>query len=98
MHRAGRTRHAPTIDLLSLQRPDPNRFDLVIADQTMPRMCGLVSASDLLSIRSTLPSIPCIGYPDGLCNEEVRAAGVRSFLRKPVVPCDLFAELQGCLA
>ncbi len=66
MHRAGRTRHAPTIALLSLQRHDPNRFDLVIADQTMPRMCGLVLARDLLSIRSTLPIILYTGYSDGL--------------------------------
>ncbi len=77
---------------------DPSRFDLVITDQTMPRMTGLALTGELLSIRSTLPVILYTGYSDGLTDEEARAAGVKAFLRKPVVPRDLLAVVRAHLS
>ncbi|MFM9887665.1 MAG: PAS domain S-box protein [Burkholderiales bacterium] len=77
---------------------DPSRFDLVITDQTMPRMTGFVLASELLSIRSALPIVLYTGYSDGLTEEQASAAGVKALLRKPVVPRDLLAVVRAHLS
>ena len=43
---------------------DPNSFDLVVTDQTMPRMSGLELASELAKIRPDLPVILCTGFSE----------------------------------
>ena len=40
---------------------DPDRFDLVITDQTMPHLTGEVFSRELLKIRPSLPIILCTG-------------------------------------
>jgi len=40
---------------------EPNRFDLVITDQTMPDMTGEMLAREMLNVRSDLPIILCSG-------------------------------------
>jgi PAS domain S-box-containing protein len=75
----------------------PNRYDLIVTDQTMPRITGLQLARELLGIRPSLPVILYTGYADELTEGEARAAGVRALLRKPVEPRDLLALLRANL-
>jgi CheY-like chemotaxis protein len=77
---------------------EPERYDLVITDQTMPRMTGLELARELTAIRPELPVILYTGYADGVMDAQVGAAGVRALLRKPVEPAQLLALLRACLA
>jgi len=72
----------------------PDSVDVVITDQTMPRLTGLDLASHLRSIRPELPVILYSGYLEGLSEDEARAAGVSALLRKPVQPAELFELLQ----
>ena len=65
-------------------RGDPHAFDLVIVDQTMPRMSGLELASALLAVRPELPVILYTGYAEGLTEQRARACGIRALLRKPL--------------
>lgn len=65
-------------------RGDPHAFDLVIVDQTMPRMSGLELASALLAVRPELPVILYTGYAEGLTEQRVRASGIRALVRKPL--------------
>ena len=63
---------------------DPSRFDLVIADQTMPKLTGLHLARELLTIRNNIPIIICTGHSDGVSPEKAREVGIKEFLIKPI--------------
>jgi two-component system cell cycle sensor histidine kinase/response regulator CckA len=75
----------------------PDAVDLVITDQTMPRLTGLDLARHLRSRRRELPVILYSGYIDGLSEEQAKAAGVSALLRKPVQPAELFELLKASL-
>jgi len=76
---------------------DPARIDLVITDQTMPKMTGLELAGRLGKLRAGLPVILCTGYAENISAAQLEAAGVRALLRKPVEPEELFALLAKTL-
>ena len=51
-----------SIAALSLFREQPNTFDVLVTDQTMPGMTGLDLSRHVLQIRPNLPIILCTGY------------------------------------
>jgi len=63
---------------------DPQIWDLVIVDQTMPQMTGTTLASQLLELRPTLPVVLYTGYGDGLSETSLRQLGIRALVRKPL--------------
>jgi PAS domain S-box-containing protein len=70
-------------EALELVRSDPQRFELVITDQTMPGMTGLLLATELQRIRPGMPVILTTGYSASLTPERVNAAGICLLLIKP---------------
>jgi CheY-like chemotaxis protein len=68
---------------LAVVRADPHRFALVLTDQTMPGMTGLVLAAQLRQIRPGLPVILMTGYSLMLTPERLEAAGILELLLKP---------------
>jgi PAS domain S-box-containing protein len=69
---------------LAMVRASPQRFALVLTDQAMPGMTGIVLASQLRQIRRDLPIILMTGYSVSLTPEVLEAAGVRQLLLKPI--------------
>ena len=43
-------------------KKNPNQFDLIITDMTMPRMTGEQLSREALKIRAKIPIIMCTGY------------------------------------
>jgi CheY-like chemotaxis protein len=82
---------------LNIFNSDPDAFDLVITDQTMPKMTGVELARQLLQRRPGLPVILYTGYSEELTEEIVTAAGIRGLLRKPVDIERLFELLRQLL-
>jgi DNA-binding NtrC family response regulator len=68
---------------LELVRGDPDRFDVVITDQSMPDLTGTAFARELLALRPELPVIICTGNGDRRHEEEARRIGVKAFVLKP---------------
>ncbi len=64
-------------------RNDPNAYDLVITDQTMPGMTGEKLAKELLSIRPYLPIILCTGYSSRVDADKASSIGIKAFIMKP---------------
>ena len=66
---------------------EPNRFDLVITDQTMPDMTGEMLAREMLNVRSDLPIILCSGHGPSadreLSHQRAREIGIRELIYKP---------------
>ena len=76
---------------------EPQRYDLVLTDHTMPRVTGLELARDIHRIRAGTPVILYTGYGDDIPREDLAAANVHTLARKPVDPAELFALLKTSL-
>jgi CheY-like chemotaxis protein len=79
----GVTAHTDSQEALEVVRADPDRFDIVITDQSMPSLTGTALAKGLLALRPELPVIICTGNGDCRHEEEARRIGVRAFVQKP---------------
>jgi signal transduction histidine kinase len=82
---------ASTSSLAALERfaEDPNRFDLLITDQTMPQMTGLDLARQVRRIRPAMPVILSTGYSSKTSPEELARHGINAFCLKPLKLADL---------
>ena len=79
------TARASSIEALEAFRNHPNRFDLVITDQTMPNMTGKELAKELIAIRSNIPIILCTGFSEGIDEKMAMDLGISAFVMKPIV-------------
>jgi CheY-like chemotaxis protein len=86
------------LEALAVFRAAPERFDLVITDQTMPLMSGDVLAQELRAIRPELPIILCTGYSQNIDAEQAAAKGFDAFCMKPLVMQELGVVIQRVLA
>jgi PAS domain S-box-containing protein len=68
---------------------DPNRFDVVITDMTMPKMKGSILSKKILSIRKDIPVILCTGFHETFSEEAAIEAGICRYVQKPVTGRDL---------
>jgi signal transduction histidine kinase/CheY-like chemotaxis protein len=71
-------------DALARLRVEPGAFDLVLTDQTMPRLDGVGLARALRAERPGARVIMCTGYSESVDEAGARAAGVQAMLAKPV--------------
>jgi CheY-like chemotaxis protein len=74
---------------------DPGAYDLVITDQTMPRMSGLQLAGRIAHLSPAPPVVLYTGYADDVRGHELEAARVKDLVRKPVEPSELRAVVAG---
>jgi CheY-like chemotaxis protein/anti-sigma regulatory factor (Ser/Thr protein kinase) len=72
-----------SLKALTLFRATPQRFDVVITDQTMPQMTGDELAQELRRIRSDTQIILCTGYSHLIDAEKAHTLGIAEFLMKP---------------
>ncbi|OQY59599.1 MAG: hypothetical protein B6245_05840 [Desulfobacteraceae bacterium 4572_88] len=82
---------------LKIFQEDPNAFDLVITDMTMPRMTGDVLAGEMMRIRPDIPVILCTGFSELTNQEKANAMGIRGFLMKPYDIRELIKTIQNAL-
>ena len=72
-----------SVEALEAFLAQPENFDLIIADQTMPHITGVALAHEVSRIRPDLPFILCTGMMDSQKLDK-KAAGIREILTKPV--------------
>jgi PAS domain S-box-containing protein len=78
-----------SIEALEVFRKTPNKFDLVITDQTMPNKTGTQLTRELLRLRPDIPVILCTGFSETVNKENFKALGIRGFVMKPIVKNDI---------
>jgi PAS domain S-box-containing protein len=71
-------------ETLATFKENPDSFDLLLTDQTMPGMTGDVLAREVLKVRPGLPVVICTGYSDILDETQARANGFAAVLLKPI--------------
>lgn len=86
-----------SIEALKVFSADPDSFDLVISDVTMPGMTGEILAARLLEIRPDIPIILCTGFSSKLLHKTPEELGIRALLNKPVGNADLAAAIRKVL-
>jgi len=85
------------VEALEVFRADPDRFDIVITDHTMPHMTGQDLAGEFLRIRPGIPIILCTGFAKPSISEAAKASGIREVIAKPVVIHKLAETIRNVL-
>ncbi len=75
----------------------PQDFDLVITDQTMPKMTGAVLVEKLKTIRPDIPVMLCTGYSQTVSSEEAKAKGIEGYVMKPLDKRELAQAIRQVL-
>jgi DNA-binding response OmpR family regulator len=83
-------------EALRLFVADPQRFDAVVLDHTMPELSGLELAERISRERPELPIVLLTGFAEGISRAALKRAGVRECLPKPL-PLSRLAELVHAL-
>jgi len=91
------TPRTSSTDALEAFRTDPDKFDLIITDLTMPNMTGDKLAGELIKIRSDIPVILCTGFSENMSKKKAKALGIKAFLMKPIVMSDLAKSIREVL-
>ncbi|MBN1827940.1 MAG: response regulator, partial [Deltaproteobacteria bacterium] len=74
-----------SLEALEAYRTNPERFDLVITDMTMPQMTGDRLAQEILKIRPGMPIIICTGFSERISDDRARQIGIKAFVLKPLL-------------
>lgn len=69
---------------LELFRAQPDAFDLVMTDMTMPGLTGADLSQEILQLRPDIPIILCTGLSEIINEEKAMAMGIREFAMKPL--------------
>jgi PAS domain S-box-containing protein len=86
-----------SVDALDLFRSTPDGFDLVITDQTMPRLTGVELAKEIFKIRPDCPVIICTGFTAGISEEETGAPCIRHIIMKPLTIKEMSRTIRSML-
>ena len=65
-------------------RSNPDHFDLVITDMTMPKMTGVKLSEKLMDIRKDIPIIVCTGHSALVDEEKAKELGLAAYIIKPI--------------
>jgi CheY-like chemotaxis protein len=78
-------------------RNQPDQFDVVITDQTMPGMTGTDLARKMMLIRPDIPIILCTGYSTVISEAKAKSMGIREFALKPLSRNDIATLIRKVL-
>jgi len=78
-----------SLEALETFNSNPDGYDLVISDMTMPNLTGDQLAQKLMSIRPDIPIVICTGFSERINKEQAEANKVKGFLMKPVVKSEM---------
>ncbi|SHO44384.1 hybrid sensor histidine kinase/response regulator [Desulfopila aestuarii] len=69
---------------LSLVAENPEGYDLVLTDLTMPELTGVELSRKIRNVRKDLPVVLFTGYSDSVSREDAEEAGIKQYCMKPV--------------
>lgn len=72
----------------------PQRYDLVLADQSMPDMQGIDMATQMLAAQESVKIIICTGHVEPDLEQRAIDAGITGFCMKPMTPRILLERVR----
>ncbi|MEE9497335.1 MAG: ATP-binding protein, partial [Desulfobacterales bacterium] len=91
------TARTDSVEALDEFAKQPQNYDLVITDMTMPHMSGDELAQKLLDIKPDIPVILCTGFNEDITEEKALSMGIQKFVMKPVIKNDLATTIRTVL-
>lgn len=70
-------------------KENPQGYDLVITDMTMPNMTGVELALTVKEIRPNIPIILCTGFSEIINSNKAEALGIDAYVTKPVTTLEI---------
>ena len=83
------TTETSSVEALKLFLSDPQKFDLVITDMSMPDMAGDILAQKIKQARADIPVILCTGYSEFIDEEKAKELNIQAYTAKPLVKKDM---------
>jgi len=91
------TTRTDSLEALQVFREQPDHFDLVITDMTMPNMTGNRLARELMGICPDIPIILCTGFSELITEERAKEIGIREFVMKPLIMSEMARVVRRAL-
>ena len=88
------TTRTSSVEALDLFRAQPDRYDVVLCDVTMPMMSGIDLGIEVMAIRSDVPVILMTGFSELVTKEKASSMGFRELVMKPFAVSDLAKTLR----
>jgi PAS domain S-box-containing protein len=88
------TAYSDSFKALKEVRDVLNEYDLVITDQTMPKISGFELSKEFLNIRKDLPIILCTGFSKGLDESTILNAGISALCIKPIRKAEIAKKIR----
>lgn len=79
------------LDFFETQHDD---IDLVLSDQSMPRLPGTELASKMFAISAEIPVILCTGFSENVDEESAIINNIRAYLNKPIQSDQLMRTIE----
>jgi len=86
-----------SVDALNVFKSNPDSFDLVISDMTMPNMTRDQLVQKILSTKPNTPIIICTGFSERINKEQADIIGAKGFFMKPVGKYDMAQMVRNVL-
>ncbi len=86
-----------SLEALEAFRSQPERYDLIITDMTMPHITGDKLARKLMEIRPDIPVILCTGFSTQISHEKAKEMGIKGYIMKPPLVRDLASTVRRVL-
>ncbi|RJP81261.1 MAG: PAS domain-containing sensor histidine kinase [Desulfobacteraceae bacterium] len=77
---------------------NPESFDLVITDTTMPNMTGIELSKELHAVRPDLPIIVCSGFSELISAEIASEMGIQAYIMKPFIRQEMADAIRKALS
>jgi DNA-binding response OmpR family regulator len=87
-----------SIDALDRFRKNPETFDMVISNQTMPQMTGVELIRRLRLTRSDIPVILCTGLDETIAKDQAAQLGIDALVVKPVRTAEMAGKIRDVLS
>ena len=84
-------------DALGAFKENPETYDVLVTDQTMPGMTGELLAQQVMRFRPNFPVIVCSGFSYTMDENKAWEMGLQAYLTKPVLMDDLARTIQSAI-
>ena len=78
-------------------KENPDYYDVLVTDQTMPGMTGEMLAQNVMRFRPNFPVILCSGFSHMMNEAKAESIGLQAYLTKPVLMDDMARAIQAAL-
>ena len=77
---------------------NPDAFDLIILDQTMPKLTGIELARHIVGVNPQVPIVLYTGYSEEISSSDIEILGIQALVKKPIDVDEFYQLTKSILA